>query len=78
MATINGLYLTAIEEDWHLTELENNLIAQLPRTPIEAGLIPVKLKRKMEYDGSHKTELINHQKIFKTLGLLKKSGNPYY
>ena len=28
MATINGLYLTEIGEDCHLTELENNLIAQ--------------------------------------------------
>ena len=116
MATVNGLYLSNIEEDCQLTELENNLIAQninfqyifclaksrwgatkkqmisvpvstetvrntiqqLPRTPLNAGLIPVKLKRKMEYERSHRTEFVNHHKIFRALAYLKKSGNPYY
>ena len=29
MATINGLYLPVIDEQFHLTELENNMIAQI-------------------------------------------------
>ena len=55
-----------------------NTVNQLPRTPTEAGIIPVKLKRKLEYEGSHKTELINPNKIFKTLQFLKESGHPDY
>ena len=116
MSIKNGLYLTPIEQDCQLTELENNLIAQninfqyifylkksrwaatkkqmisvpvavdkvlntihqLPRLPREAGLIPIKLKRKKIYDRAHKSEYINPQKIFKVLHNLKKSGHPYY
>ena len=96
MSVVNGLNLTNIEEGCHLTELENNLIAQninfqyifslkksrwaatkkqmisvpvapevvlktlkrLPRIPREAGLVPVKIKRKLEYEGHHKNELV--------------------
>ena len=100
MALVNGLQLSPIEEDCHLTELENNLIAQninfqyifclkksrwaatkkrmisvppetvlrtvqqLPSLPRDAGFIPVQLKRKLDYDGNHKKELINPDKIF--------------
>ena len=116
MSITNGLYLSTIEDDCHLTELENNLIAQninfqyifclkksrwaatkkqmisvpvavdkvlntlkqLPRLPRDAGLIPIKLKRKKIYDRSHKNEFINPKKIFKVLHNLKKSGHPYY
>ena len=55
-----------------------NTITRLPRTPNEAGLIEVDLKRKVEYEGSHKKQLINPQKCFKILELLKNRGNPYY
>ena len=116
MAMVNGLQLSPIEEDCHLTELENNLIAQninfqyifclkksrwaatkkqmisvpvppetvlrtvqqLPRLPRDAGFIPVQLKRKLEYDGNHKKELINPDKIFRALECFRKCGNPYY
>jgi hypothetical protein len=116
MAEINGLELVNIEDDCHLTELENNLIAlnlnfqyifclkksrwgatknqmisvpvgpntvintvqQLPRLPTEAGLIPVQLKRKKEYQRCHKKELIDPEKIIRAINLLIRSGHPYY
>ena len=45
-----------------------NTVENLPRTPAEAGLIPivpVNLKRKLEYKNSHLTQLIDTKKIFK-------------
>ena len=55
-----------------------NTIKNIPRTPREAGLIQVKLKRKLEYKNYHKHEYIDPHKIFKTLENLRKSGHPYY
>jgi hypothetical protein len=55
-----------------------NTIKNIPRTPKEAGLIQVKLKRKLEFRNFHKHEYIDPKKIFKTLELLKKRGHPYY
>ena len=53
-----------------------NTIHQLPRLPREAGLIPIKLKRKKIYDRAHKSEYINPQKIFKVLNTLKRVRSP--
>ena len=50
-----------------------NTITSLPRTPSEAGLIEVDLKRKVEYQNSHLRQLINPEKLFKMLELLKKA-----
>ena len=50
----------------------------LPRTPKEAELIGVSLKRKLEYKSKHQSQLVNPSKIFQMLDLLKNSGNPYY
>ena len=55
-----------------------NTIQSIPRTPREAGLIQVKLKRKLKYKNYHKQEYIDPQKIFKVLEYLRKSGHPYY
>ena len=55
-----------------------NTITRLPRTPQEAGLIEVDLKRKVEYQNSHQKQLINPHKCFKMLEILKKHGNPHY
>ena len=44
-----------------------NTITSLPRTPTEAGLIEVDLKRKVEYQNSHIRQLINPEKCFKML-----------
>ena len=49
-----------------------NTIKNIPRTPREAGLIQVKLKRKLEYKNHHKHEYIDPVKIFKVLDHLKK------
>ena len=55
-----------------------NTVNKLPRTPAEAGLIEVDLKRKIEYKNSHTKRLIDPEKCYKMLELLKKSGNIYY
>ena len=49
------------------TEAINNTIAQLPRTPDQAGLVGVALKRKMTLKGDHKRQLVNPEKIFRML-----------
>jgi hypothetical protein len=102
MAATNGLTVVPIDDkDFHLTELENNLIAKrimfqkiyqlpksrmaackdhlinipiasedvmntlqsLPRTPEEAGLLEVKLKRKLDYKNTHQQAYIDTKKI---------------
>ena len=55
-----------------------NTVTKLPRTPAEAGLIEVNLKRKLEYKNSHVKQLIDPKKCFRMLELLKKSGNIHY
>ena len=55
-----------------------NTITSLPRTPQEAGLIEVDLKRKVEYKNSHIKKLINPRKCFNMLELLKRERNPHY
>ena len=55
-----------------------NTVELLPRTPREAGLIGVTLKRKLEYKNSHKRQLVNPEKIVRMLDKLKKAGNPHY
>ena len=55
-----------------------NTLEQMPRTPKDAGLIGVALKRKKEYKNSHKHQLIDPSKLFKMLDKLKRSGNKYY
>jgi hypothetical protein len=55
-----------------------NTLEQMPRTPRDAGLVGVALKRKKEYKNSHKNQLIDPNKLFKMLEKLKKNGNKYY
>ena len=55
-----------------------NTVQALPRTPSEAGLVEVKLKRKLEYKNYHQYEYIDPEKIFQALKYLKDSGNPHY
>ena len=55
-----------------------NSVSRLPRTPSEAGLIEVKLKRKMEYKNIHKESYVDPNKIYKALDYLKKNGHPDY
>ena len=44
-----------------------NTVKNLPRTPAEAGIITVKLKRKLEYKNNHTEQLIDTRKIYKYL-----------
>ena len=58
-----------------------NTIESLPRTPAEAGIIPiipVNLKRKLEYKTTHLAQLIDTNKVFKYLQYLCKMGHPSY
>ena len=55
-----------------------NTLEQMPRTPRDAGLVGVALKRKKEYKNSHKNQLIDPNKLFKMLEKLKRNGNKYY
>ena len=55
-----------------------NTLEQMPRTPRDAGLVGVALKRKKEYKNSHKNQLIDPNKLFKMLEKLKRNGNTYY
>ena len=55
-----------------------NTVESLPRTPKEAGLIEVALKRRLEYKNTHKQQLVNPGKILELLALLQQSGNPHY
>ena len=55
-----------------------NTMKQVPRLSEEAGLIPIKLKRKKEYRGHEKSELVRPEKLFKVLKKLKECKHPYY
>ena len=55
-----------------------NTIEHLPRTPSEAGILEIKLKRKLEYKNFHKKEYVDPRKIFKALNFLKKKKHPSY
>ena len=55
-----------------------NTLKSLPRTPQEAGLLEVKLKRKLDYKNTHKQAYIDPQKIYQALRFLKSTGHPDY
>ena len=55
-----------------------NTLVSLPRTPLEGGLVEVKLKRKENYKNVHRQEFIDPKKLYGALDFLKRSGNPHY
>ena len=58
-----------------------NTIESLPRTPAEAGIIPiipVNLKRKLQYKTTHLKQMIDTNKIYKYLQFICKLGHPSY
>merc|ERR1719430_251942 len=55
-----------------------NTAQQLSRLPSEAGVVPIKLKRKKEYKTHEKHEEIRPEQIFLALRYLRKAENPYY
>ena len=56
----------------------SNTLNMLPRTPNQAGLVPVKLKRKQNMKNVHLQEYINPQKLIKALESLRALGNKFY
>ena len=55
-----------------------NSVQRLPRTPSEAGLVEIKLKRKLEYNNYHKKEYVDPRKVFAALNFLKEKNHPGY
>ena len=55
-----------------------NTIGLLPRTPEEARIVAIKLKRKKEYKNIHKEEFVSVSKIKTALKTLKFLGHRYY
>ena len=51
---------------------------RLPRTPDEAQLVCIELKRKLEYKNTHNTEYISVAKVEKALDTLYDLGHPHY
>ena len=72
-ATKNKIVVVPIEE-----QDVSDTLKSLPRTPDEAGIIPVQLKRKVEYKNSHREEYINVDKLYKAIDTLVQSGHPHY
>ena len=56
----------------------NDTLNQLPRTPSEACIVPIKLKRKKEYKNVHLSEYVDVEKMHRALETLKKCGHPEY
>ena len=56
----------------------NQTLAQMPRTPGEAGLIPIKFKRKQSYQNNHYRKLVQVSKLFNFVHKMKEYRNPFY
>ena len=56
----------------------NETLNQLPRTPSEACIVPIKLKRKKEYKNVHLNEYVDVEKIHRALETLKECGHSEY
>ena len=56
----------------------NETLQKLPRLPKDAGLVPIKLKRKQSYKQSHLQEWVDVEKVHRALLLLKNFGHKEY
>ena len=56
----------------------NETLQEFPRTPKDAGLIGVKLKRMKNMKNSHSQQLIDPDRIFRFLHKVKDNKNPHY
>ena len=56
----------------------NETLQKLPRLPKDAGLVPIKLKRKQSYKQSHLQEWVDIEKVHRCLLLLKNFGHKEY
>ena len=55
-----------------------NTLSILPRTPNQAGLVPVKLKRMKQWKNVHLQQYVNVEKLLKALTRLRDLGHKYY
>ena len=55
-----------------------NTLSLLPRSPNQAGLVPVKLKRMQKWKHVHLQQYINVEKLLEALTLLRNFGHKYY
>ena len=55
-----------------------NTLNTIIRTPSEAGILPIKVKRKQNFKHSYQEEYISIHKIIETLKLLVKFRHPSY
>ena len=53
-------------------------LEKLPRLPSKAGLLLVKLKRRLGYSSVHRQGLIDVFKLYQALRTFKALGNPFY
>ena len=60
------------------SETINETLQKLPRLPKDAGLVPIKLKRKQAYKQSHLQEWVDVEKVHRCLLLLKNFGHKEY
>ena len=56
----------------------NTTLSKMPRTPTEAGLIGIKLKRKESFENTHMKQLVNPDKLFRFIQKAKDHGHPCY
>ena len=62
-----------------INESDNlNTLKTIIRTPSEAGILPVRVKRKQEFKHSYQEEYISIHKIIESLKLLVKIRHPGY
>ena len=55
-----------------------NTLDVLMRSPNEAGIVAVKIKRKRQYKSAHKEQYVSVERVKKALILLKELGHKYY
>ena len=53
-------------------------VTSLPRPPNKAGVVGVRLKRKMSYKNAHLEQFVRPNKLIESLEYLKDVGNPFY
>ena len=56
----------------------NQTLDQMPRLPSQAGLIPIKFKRKQSYENNHYRKLVQVSKLFNFVQKMKDYRNPHY
>ena len=56
----------------------NDTLSQMPRIPVEGGLLAVNLKRKKDYSGSHAKCYVNPDKMFRFVKKMIEKKNPFF